>query len=191
MLELEEKGAHNINLVTPTHYAPEIKSALIKAGERGMKIPVVYNSSGYERVETLKSLEGIIDIYMPDAKFASRECSEKYSDVSDYAEVNKKALIEMKRQAGDLKIKNDIAVSGMLIRHMVLPGEEENSKKALEWIMEELGDVHLSIMSQYHPCHEAALRHPVIGRRLNAEEYGEIVQYADELGFTKVFTQEL
>ena len=189
MLELQNRGAHNINLVTPTQFAIEIKEAIIKARKKGLKIPIVYNSSGYERIETLKKLKGIVDIYMPDAKYITSEISGEYCNVSDYPEISKKALLEMKRQVGDLRLQNDIAEGGILVRHLVLPGEIENSKQILKWLFKNLGNVYLSLMSQYHPCHEA-VGHPVIGQRLKKEEYEDILNFADDLGFTNGYRQE-
>lgn len=188
ILELQRKGAHNINFVTPTQFAEDIKSVIKKARENGLKIPVVYNSSGYERIEILKELEGIVDIYMPDAKYATPEISGRYCEVSDYPEINKASLLEMKRQAGDLEMKNGIAEKGILVRHLVLPGEIENSKQVLKWLFENLGNVYLSLMSQYHPCHKA-VGHPVIGRRLREKEYEEVLNFADRLGFTNGYRQ--
>ncbi|MFH1352283.1 MAG: radical SAM protein [bacterium] len=190
ILELQNRGAHNINLVTPTQFAVEIKEAIIRAGRKGLKIPVVYNSSGYERVEILKELEGTVDIYMPDAKYATPEISGRFSRVSDYPEINKKALLEMKRQVDDLHLENGIASRGILVRHLVLPGEIENSKWVLKWLFENLGNVYLSLMSQYHPCHKA-VGHPVIGRRLKEEEYEDVLNFADNLGFTNGYRQEI
>jgi len=190
ILELQRKGAHNINFVTPTQFAIEIKEAIMRARRKGLKIPVVYNSSGYERVEILKGLEGIVDIYMPDAKYATPEISGRFSQVSDYPKINRVALLEMKRQAGDLEMKNGIAERGILVRHLVLPGEIENSKQVLKWLFENLGNIYLSLMSQYHPCHKA-VGHPVIGRRLKKEEYEEVLNFAAGLGFTNGYRQEI
>jgi len=190
ILGLQKKGAHNINFVTPTQFAADIKTAIKKAREKGLKIPVVYNSSGYERVEILKELEGIIDVYMPDAKYATPEISGKYCEVPDYPEINRAALLEMKRQTGDLKMKNGLAQRGILVRHLVLPGEIENSKRVLKWLFENLGNVYLSLMSQYHPCYKA-VGHPVIGRRLKEEEYEEVLDFAGGLGFTNGYRQEI
>ncbi|MCD6423425.1 MAG: radical SAM protein [Elusimicrobia bacterium] len=182
MLELENLGAHNINFVTPTHFTLEIIEAVKIARKKGLEIPIVWNSSGYEKVETLKLLEEIVDIYMPDAKFGLKEVAKKYCAFENYPEVNKKALLEMKRQKGDLKMENGVAVRGLLIRHLVLPGEIENSKIVLNWIYENLGPVYLSLMSQYHPCHKA-VGHPVIGRLIKENEYNEVLELADKLGF--------
>ncbi len=190
MLELQRRRAHNINLVTPTHFTDDIIEAVRLARKGGLKIPIVWNSSGYEKVSTLERLRGIVDIYMPDAKFGTSEVSAKYSEVSDYPEVNRKALLEMKKQVGDLEIISGIAVRGILVRHLVLPGELENSRKVLKWIFENLGNVYLSLMSQYHPAHRA-VGHPIIGRTLSAREYAEILKFADKLGFTNGFRQEL
>ncbi|MCD6412900.1 MAG: radical SAM protein [Elusimicrobia bacterium] len=190
MLELQADGAHNINFVTPTHFTDSIIEAVLQARKNGFKVPVVWNTSGYEKVEVLKRLCGIVDIYMPDAKFATAQISEKYTEVSDYAEINRRALLEMKSQVGDLETERGIAIKGILVRHLVLPGELENSKKVIKWIFENLGNVYLSLMSQYHPAHKA-VGHPVIGRTLSAGEYDEILEFADKLGFTNGFRQEI
>ena len=190
MLELQDRGAHNINLVTPTHYSVEIAQALVTAKRKGLGIPVVFNTSGYDRVEILRTLEGLIDVYLPDAKYSSREISLKYCECGDYHEVNRKALLEMKRQSGDLIIKKGVAIKGILIRHLVIPGEIPNSENVLEWIYGNMGNVHLSLMSQYLPCHKAP-GHDVINRRLNSGEYNRVMEFASRLGFTRGYSQPL
>ncbi|PIU18949.1 MAG: radical SAM protein [Elusimicrobia bacterium CG08_land_8_20_14_0_20_44_26] len=189
MLELQERGAHNINLVSPSHFASDIREALLGAKKKGLKIPVVYNTSGYDSVKTLKTFEGLVDIYLPDMKFANAEISRKYCEVSNYDKISKAALLEMKRQAGDVVLEEGIALRGLIVRHLVLPGEILNSKLILKWILENLGNVYISIMSQYHPCYKA-VGHPIIGRRLLKKEYDEVLDYAVKLGFTKGFLQE-
>lgn len=192
MLNLEKKGAHNINLVTPTHFTPQIVKSLELARKDGLKIPIVYNCGGYESEETLKFLEGIVDIYMPDAKYANSFYSKKYSNADNYFEVNKKALKEMYRQVGNLYIdKNGIAQKGILIRHLVLPGNVCESKEILKFIKEEISpDVYLSIMSQYHPCYKA-FDFSEISQPLTAKEYQEVLNFARKIGLKNIWSQPL
>jgi len=190
MLELQEEGAHNINLVTPTHYVPQILEALGMAIERGLHIPLVYNSGGYESIETLRLLDGIIDIYMPDAKYWSSELAEKYSHAADYPQINRLALKEMYRQAGDLTLdSHGVAVRGLLVRHLVLPGVIEDTNKVLEFLAREISpQVYISLMSQYHPCYNA-FKYPELSRRLTTEEYDTAREYADHFGLTNGWLQ--
>ena len=190
MLDLQSRGASNVNLVTPGHFAAEIGEALVAAKKEGLKIPVVYNTSGYDSVATLKSFDGLVDIYMPDMKFATEEISRKYCEVSGYPAAAEKALVEMMRQTGNLRLENGLAVRGLLVRHLVMPGEVENSKLVLKWIYENLGNVYISIMSQYHPAYKA-VGHPVTGRRLEKSEYDDVLNYADELGLDRGYRQEM
>jgi putative pyruvate formate lyase activating enzyme len=190
MLELQEEGAHNINLVTPTHYVPQILEALGMAIGQGLHIPLVYNSGGYESIETLRLLDGIIDIYMPDAKYWSSELAERYSHAADYPEVNRSALKEMYRQVGDLTLdSHGIAIRGLLVRHLVLPGAVEDTKKILEFLAMEISpQVYISLMSQYHPCYNA-FKYPDLSRRLTTEEYDTARVYADHFGLTNGWCQ--
>ncbi|MFH1415605.1 MAG: radical SAM protein [Elusimicrobiota bacterium] len=192
ILELQEKGAHNINLVTPTHYSVSIKKALKKIKGDQLRIPVVYNTSGYEKVETLKTLEGLVDIYMPDAKYSESSLALKLSGAADYSEINRNAILEMQRQTGDLIIDiNGIATRGLLIRHLVLPGNLSNTIGVLDFIAEKLGiSTHLSLMSQYHPAYKT-VGMDIFGRRLNEEEYAEAVEYAVSLGLENCFCQDI
>lgn len=192
--ELAEKGAHNINLVTPTHYVALIAPVIKKAKHLGLKIPFVYNSSGYERVETIRMLDGLIDIYMPDAKYGTDEAG-KISGVSDYATVNRKALLEMWHQVGDLKIKNGLAVKGLLVRHLVLPGNLARTEKVLEFIAKEISpQTYISLMAQYHPAYLTAssdFGESPLRRRLNYAEYNNFVELAISLGLKRVLIQEI
>lgn len=158
MIQLQEQGAHNVNLVTPTHFVPQIVMALCLAIDRGFKIPLVYNSGGYEAVSTLKLLDGIIDIYLPDMKYSDEGCSIKYSNAPAYPEINKKAVIEMYRQVGNLQFdRNRIATKGLLLRHLVLPDSIAGSEKSLKFISEKISkNTYISIMAQYHPAYEAS-----------------------------------
>jgi len=182
MLKLQEMGCHNINFVTPTHYTPQILSSLLIAKERGLKIPLVYNCGGYESVETLKILDGVIDIYMPDFKYGDNTSAEKYSAAPDYFEIAKEAHREMYRQVGLLKIENGIAVSGLLIRHLVMPNRLAASDKIFEFIVNELSpDTAVNIMAQYYPAH-LAHRYPEINRFPTINEYTEVLESAKKAG---------
>jgi len=178
MMELQELGCHNINLVTPTPWVPQIVEALSLAEQNGLNIPIVYNCGGYESVETLKMLEGIIDIYMPDIKYGDNKKGEKYSKVPDYWDVVRKALKEMHRQVGDLIIENGIAKKGLLIRHLVLPNDLADSKKCLEFITNEISEnTFVNIMDQYYPAYRAN-EYPELSRRIKPKEYIEVVESA-------------
>ncbi|MCL2335694.1 MAG: radical SAM protein [Endomicrobia bacterium] len=192
MLDLQGKGVHNINFVTPTHYSAQIAKAVFNAKKQGLKIPVLYNCSGYESVETLGLLEGTIDIYLPDIKYSDNEIAYKYSGVRDYVEVNRAALKEMKRQVGDLRVDDEgIAVKGLIVRHMVLPGNVENTKKSLEFIANELSpDTFVSLMAQYHAAHKSNM-FPELSRGLTQEEYDEAVDCLESLGLHNGWIQEL
>jgi putative pyruvate formate lyase activating enzyme len=191
MLELRDQGAHNINLVTPTHYSPQIKSALDKMRGK-LKIPVVYNCSGYEKVETLRELEGLIDLYMPDAKFSDNEAASKICNAKDYWDVNRRALKEMRRQVGDLKLdKQGIAQRGLLIRHLVLPDGLSGTEEVLRFIAREISpDTYVSLMSQYHPAHRG-VGDKVLGRRLTQQEYDSAAGYSRKYGLNNCYYQWL
>ncbi len=176
MIELQELGCHNINLVTPTPWVPQIVEALSVASENGLKIPIVYNCGGYESVETLKLLEGIIDIYMPDIKYGDNEKGKKYSDVPDYWDVVRKAVKEMHRQVGDLTIENGIALRGLLIRHLVLPNNLADTKKCLDFIADEISkNSFVNLMDQYYPAFRANA-FPELSRRITPKEYMEALK---------------
>ncbi|MEE9488333.1 MAG: radical SAM protein, partial [Candidatus Brocadiales bacterium] len=156
MLALEKRGCHNINFVTPTHVSPQIMEATQIARRTGLSVPTVYNCGGYESVETLRLLEGTIDIYMPDAKYADPKWSKKFSGAKDYPEVMKAALKEMHRQVGNLVIQNGIAVRGLLVRHLVLPNNVAGSRGIIDFVAEEISpDTYINVMDQYYPCYRA------------------------------------
>ncbi|MDP2981025.1 MAG: radical SAM protein [Candidatus Omnitrophota bacterium] len=189
MLKLEAEGCHNINFVTPTHYMPHILEAIFIARDKGLKAPLVYNSGGYESMEALEILDGIIDIYMPDMKYSDNALSKKYSNAPDYFEINKIAVKEMYRQAGDLKIEMGIARKGLLIRHLILPENLAGSRKIFEFIANELSpDIYVNIMAQYYPCHSAN-KFPEINRRITAKEYMEAIRLAEKAGLKNGFRQ--
>ncbi len=183
MLGLQAYGCHNINLVTPTHFVPGILEALQAAVNQGLKIPLVYNCGGYERVETLKLLEDVIDIYMPDVKYNSTEIAKMYSGVADYPEKVKFALREMYRQVGNLVTDDSgIAVRGMIIRHLVLPNGLAGTKEIMRFIAEELSpELFVNIMAQYYPTFKAR-EYPHINRRVSEKEFNEALEYAREVG---------
>jgi putative pyruvate formate lyase activating enzyme len=193
-IQLEERGCHNINLVSPTPYVPFIAAAIKKARLKGLKIPFVYNTNAYENVETLKTLDGLIEIYMPDFKYRSAGIAKKLSDVpvdKGYPEYAAAAIIEMKRQVGILTIKNGVATKGLLIRHLVLPGNLAGSEKIIEWIRDNLGtETFISLMSQFYPAHKSK-EYPLINRRIRHEEYDRLTDMLVKEGFQNAFVQKL
>ncbi len=191
MLELEKKGAHNINLVTPSHYIPSIITALDIARSKGMKIPTVYNTNGYESEEAIDILNGYIDIYMPDAKYSDDKLANKQCEFINYSKHNIAALKKMREQVGDLKIDTDgIAQRGLLIRHLVLPGYIKNTRDVLKRIAKELSNkVFVSLMNQYSPI-APVKNDPNLKRRLNAEEYEKAKAYLELFGFFNGWVQD-
>lgn len=192
MLSLQKRKVHNINFVTPTHYSAQMADAVYKARKKGLKIPILYNCSGYESVKVLKLLEGFVDIYLPDIKYSDNETAYKYSGVKDYTEVNRAALKEMKRQVGNLTIDDEgIAYKGLLIRHMVLPGNIENTRRSLKFIAEELStDTYISFMAQYHPAYKSE-KYAELSRNLTQEEYNKALEYLGSMGLENGWQQEL
>lgn len=189
-LMLQEKGAHNINLVTPSHYVPGIVKALTLAKGQGLTLPVVYNTSGYDSVRTLTMLDGLVDVYMPDFKYISGELSKRYSHASDYFEVAKASLAEMFHQVGKPVFDGDMLVKGVLVRHLVLPGCSEDSKAVIRYLHTTYDDnIFLSIMNQYTPLPHVA-EFPEINRKVTHREYEEVVDYAIHLGVENGFIQE-
>ena len=188
----QEKGVENINLVTPTSYVPQIIEALKIAKKKGLKIPIVYNTNGYEKIETLKMLEGYIDIYLPDLKYYYDELGKKYSGVNKYFEIATKAIKEMYRQVGAPTLnEKGIMEKGLMVRHLVLPNEIKNSKKVLKWLKDNLdNNVFVSIMAQYFPTYKAK-NIENLNRKLTKEEYEEIENYIYELDFENGYMQDL
>ncbi|MCX7944618.1 MAG: radical SAM protein [Deltaproteobacteria bacterium] len=187
----KQKGCHNINVVTPTHYMPHILMALDIAASKGLSIPIVYNTCGWEKVEILKYLDGVVDIYLPDFKYYNSEMSNKYSaGAADYPDVTKKAILEMHRQVGVLKMNHrGIAQRGLMIRHLVMPNNVSGSKDVLRWISENLPkDTYINIMSQYTPLFKAK-DYPEINRRITRAEYFDVVEEAKRLGFSNLEIQ--
>jgi putative pyruvate formate lyase activating enzyme len=179
MVRLQEMGCHNVNFVTPTHYAPQIVASLPEAIEMGLSLPIVYNCSGYESIEVVRLLEGVIDIYMPDAKYMDEKFSKQFSNAPDYPEVIKKVLREMHRQVGDLKINSKgVAERGLLIRHLVMPEGVASSEAVLKFIAEEISlQSYVNIMAQYRPEYRAH-EYSEINRRITHKEFLEAIQMA-------------
>lgn len=193
-LELQEKGANNINLVTPGHFVPQITKALDLAKQEGLKLPIVYNTSSYETVETIKRLEGYVDIYLPDFKYMSPGLSKKYSHAPDYAEVAKAAIAEMVRQTGKAVFVNgdedNLILRGTIVRHLTLPGCMEDSMQILKYLHETYGDtIYISIMNQFTPLSNLE-KYPELNRRITDEEYETLVDYAIDIGIENGFIQE-
>ena len=191
MLKLQETGCHNINVVTPTHYSPHIVLAVDMAAGRGLRLPLVYNTCGWERLEILKKLDGIVDIYLPDFKYSNGRMAAKYSSSSEtYPEITKEALLEMHRQVGVAKPAADgIMYRGLMIRHLVMPNRVAGTKKVVEWIAQNLPkDTYLNIMSQYRPMYKA-FDYPEIARRITRKEFDEAIRWAKEAGLTNLDIQ--
>ncbi len=189
-LDLQKQKAHNINLVTPTHYIPQIKDAIIMAKNNGLKIPIVYNCGGYESVDALKLLDGLIDIYMPDMKYFDDKYAIKYSNAPHYFEYAKKALDEMYRQVGKNEFNDGIMIKGVIVRHMMLPGLLFDSKKILDYLYSRFGDdIYISIMSQYTPMPNVK-NYPEIDKTVSKKYYETLVNYAAELGIKNAFVQD-
>ncbi|MGD2147769.1 MAG: radical SAM protein, partial [Anaerolineae bacterium] len=191
MLQLQAIGCHNINLVTPTHYSALILKALDVAAEAGLRLPIVYNTSGWERLEILGLLDGVVDIYLPDFKYWDSELSAKYSSGAEsYPEVTREAILEMNRQVGVARPAQDgIMQRGLMIRHLVMPNDAGGSEKVMEWIARELpSDTYVNIMAQYNPAYKA-FDYPEISRRITAEEYQRAVDRARGLGLTNLDIQ--
>jgi putative pyruvate formate lyase activating enzyme len=185
MLRLQDLGCHNINFVTPTHQAPMIVEAVGLAREDGLEIPLVWNCGGYESVEALKVLEGIVDIYMPDFKYGDNAVAGKFSKAPDYFERACEALREMHRQVGDLQVRNGIAVRGLIVRHLVLPFGLAGTERVLRFIRDEISpDTYVNIMAQYYPTHRA-WEFPELSRRITSAEYREALALAQSLGLRR------
>ena len=190
-LELQEKGANNINLVTPSHYVLQIIEALKLAKEGGLNVPIVYNSSAYEKVETLKKLKGYINVYLPDFKYMDSALSLKYSAAEDYSQVAKNAIEEMVRQVGTTEFdERGILRKGVVVRHLVLPGYTKDSKEVIKYLYDTYkNDIFISILSQFTPMNGLD-KYPEINRKVSEEEYGEVVDFAIEIGVENGFIQE-
>ena len=197
--ELKEKGANNINFVTPTHFMPHIKMAIVKAKEQGFDLPFVYNTSGYENVECLKELDGLIDVYLPDMKYgqvngdSEINIAMEYSKAKDYFERSKEAIAEMYRQVGTPQFdENGIIKKGVIVRHLILPNHTKNSMKVIEYLYNTYKDnIYISIMNQYTPVKTARLEaYPKLQRTITKREYDKVIDFALELGVKNAFIQE-
>jgi putative pyruvate formate lyase activating enzyme len=191
MFKLQTQGVHNINFVTPGHFLPQILAALRLAIPQGFRLPIVWNSSGYEKADALALLDGVVDIYLPDMKYAAEEPAANFSSAPGYPEMNRSAVLEMFRQVGHLEIDRDgIAVKGLIIRHLVLPEGEAGSGETLRWLAENLGrETHIALMNQFFPAHQAS---DVTGihRKVTDEEYEEAVTALEEAGLENGWIQE-
>ena len=190
-LELQEKGALNINLVTPTHYVPQIIEALKIAKRGGLILPIVYNSSGYEKVETIRLLKGYVDVYLPDLKYYNHKYSSKYSKASNYFDFASKAIDEMVKQVGEVKFnKEGIIERGVIVRHLLLPGLLFDSKKVLDYLHKAYGNkIYISIMNQYTPLKHVE-NYPEINKKITSKYYETVVDYAISIGIENGFIQE-
>ncbi len=190
-LKQQEKKVNNINLVTPTMYAYQIIEAIKIARKNGLKLPIIYNTNGYEKVETIKALDGYIDVYLPDLKYYSDTLSKKYSNVDKYFEIATKAIKEMYKQVGQATFNEEgIIQKGVIVRHLIFPNHLQNTKHILKWIKENLGDIYVSIMAQYFPTYKAK-GDSEIGRKLTKKEYKEIENFLFTLDLKNGYMQEL
>ncbi len=193
MLYLQnEFHCHNINLVTPSHFVPQIVKALLEAVPKGLNLPLVYNTSSYDSVKTLKELDGIIDIYLADIRYASNELARKYSRARNYVDNARAAITEMQRQVGDLVCdENEIAQRGLIVRHLIFPNHIAGSEESLKWLIENVSPrVAVSIMAQYYPTHHAR-KYKELNRKINPEEYKEVADLVERLGIENGWLQEL
>lgn len=189
-LELQAKGAHNINLVTPTHYVPQIVEVLKEAKTVGLNIPIVYNTSSYENVSTIMLLEGIVDVYLADLKYFDDSLGCKYSKCENYFEVAKAAIEAMYEQVGKFEIVDDLMIKGVIVRVLVLPGHADDSKNLIKYLYETYGNnIIISIMNQYTPV-EVIDKYPNLNRKVSDEEYEDVIDFAVELGVEMAFIQE-
>jgi putative pyruvate formate lyase activating enzyme len=185
-------GCHNINFVSPSHFVPQILQTLLIAIPMGLKIPLVYNTGGYDSVDTIKALDGIIDIYLPDLRYASDKIAKQYSQAPHYVENSRQAIKEMYRQVGNLKIdENEIAQRGLIVRHLILPEGLAGSEESIRWLAKEISpEVSVSLMAQYYPTHHA-VRYPALSRGITEAEYLEVIDLLEELGIENGWIQEM
>ncbi|HOV80053.1 MAG TPA: radical SAM protein [Bacillota bacterium] len=190
MLDLQKSGCHNVNLVSPSHFVPQFVKALAAARGQGLKIPVVYNTGGYDSLETLDLLDGIVDIYMPDIKFGDDETGKKYTGADRYFTVARQAVKKMHEQVGDLVLdERGVAVRGLLVRHLVLPENLARTGQVMEFLAEDISvNTFVNIMDQYYPAFKA-FRHPELNRRITGEEYRRAVEAAEKAGLKRIYTR--
>ena len=189
MLRLQDNGCHNINFVTPEHVVPQVLEALVIAVEGGLRLPIVYNTSAYDSAESLRLLDGVIDIYMPDFKFWDEQLSLKYLKAKDYPEAARHAIIEMHRQVGTLKFdENGIALRGVLVRHLVMPGCLDDTKTILRFLAKEVSpDTYVNLMAQYYPSNKISFgKYPELNRRITLDEYHAAIEYAQQVGLQRL-----
>jgi putative pyruvate formate lyase activating enzyme len=187
MLRLQQGGCHNINVVTPTHFVPQILSAVLAAAEKGLSVPIVYNCGGYESMDTLRLLEGVVDIYMPDFKFSLPENGDRYCGARDYPDVCRVAIRDMHKQVGSLIVTDGIARRGLLVRHLVMPGMLDDSGGVFKFLANDVSaETFVNVMDQYRPCHEAG-RFPEIARRLSTEDFKAALALAEEAGLERIY----
>jgi putative pyruvate formate lyase activating enzyme len=190
MLKLQEKGAHNINLVTPNHFIPQICASLLRARRGGLEIPIVYNTSGYDSIRCLKLIDGIIDIYLVDMRYGDAQWSKRYSAAEDYVDVNRVALKEMHDQVGDLVLKHGIAQRGIIVRHLVMPQNVSGSEDVFRFLSSQISKkTYISLMDQYFPCFKV-LKDPVLSRRITKKEYEHARELMDSFGLERGWIQE-
>jgi len=192
MLYLQDSGCHNINLVTPTHFVPQVLRALMAAVPKGLNLPLVYNTSGYDSIDVLRMLEGIVDIYLPDLRYASGQAANDFSGTPDYPDRARECIKEMYRQVGDLVVDEaGVAQRGLIVRHLILPNRLAGSKELLTWLASEVSpSVTVSIMAQYYPAHRA-LSIPALARKITLPEYSEVVAWVNQLGLENGWLQEI
>ncbi|MCL6560767.1 MAG: radical SAM protein [Firmicutes bacterium] len=189
MLDLQRRGCHNVNLVSPSHFVPQFLESLVVAAAKGLKIPIVYNTGGYDSLNTLDLLDGVVDVYMPDIKFGDDDAGRKYAGAAGYFSVAKQAVKEMHEQVGDLVLDDrGIAVRGLLVRHLVLPGDLARTEKVVEFLAKEISvNTFVNIMAQYYPAYKA-FDHPVLSRRITREEFREAIKLAERAGLKRIYT---
>lgn len=189
MLDLQKRGCHNINLVSPSHFVPQFLEALVVAAEKGLRIPLVYNTGGYDSLETLDLLDSVVDIYMPDIKFADDDAGRKYAGAAGYFSVAKQAVKKMHGQVGDLVLdERGIATRGLLIRHLVLPDNLARTEKVMEFLAEEISkNTFVNVMDQYYPAFKA-FNYPELSRRITGKEYREAIKAAERVGLKRIYT---
>jgi len=187
MLRLQAIGCHNINFVSPSHVVAPMLAATLIAAQAGLRVPIVYNTGGYDSLEALALLDGVVDIYMPDVKYADAAIARRYSKIRAYPAINRAAVKEMHRQVGDLVMdEHRIALRGLLVRHLVLPNDLAGTRETLRWLAEEISpNTYLNLMDQYRPCYKAN-EYPELNHRITREEYQRAVQWAEELGLTRL-----
>ncbi len=191
--ELKDKGANNINFVTPTHYMPHIKQAIVQAKKQGFTLPFVYNTSGYENVSSLRELDGLIDVYLPDFKYYDDMLASRYSKAPDYVCRAKEAIEEMVRQVGEPQFdENGIIMKGVIVRHMILPGHTKDSMRVIEYLHHTYGEsIYISIMNQYTPVKTTRMeKYTELGRSITAREYDKVIDYAISIGVENAYIQE-